>query len=291
MDKCRQQEIEVPMKGKSIFTLVLLMLSATSRFQAEEPQIRQIQCRVRPIDRARVHPSGSATFEQSTSPTSQTFSNNWSGFVAGADLSGSSGNGSVTYAAGEWVVPVLKPTPNNTFCSVWVGIDGWNNGTVEQIGTSHNWINGTQQNFAWFEMFPQGSNEITGFPVVNGDVISARVAYEGNNTFKLVIINHTQGVSTVIPNSFTMAPGVDRSSAEWVVESPSSGGILPLSDYQKVTFNYAQAIINGVHGLINDGSWMNDEITMVDSNGNVQSQPGGLLKGGSCFQVAWGAEN
>lgn len=279
------------MKGKSIFTLVLLLLSLTARFYAAESQIQQIRCGVKPIDRAKIHPSGSAVFEQTTSPTSQSASSNWSGYVAGADLSGTSGDGSVTYAAGEWVVPVLKPTPDDTYCAVWVGIDGFNSGSVEQIGTSHNWINGAQQNYAWFEMYPNGSYEITGFPVVNGDVISARVAYKGNNTFTLVIVNHTQGVSATIPSSYTMASGVARSCAEWVVEAPYSGGILPLSDFQKVTFNYCSAVINGVHGLINDGSWMNDEITMEDGSGNVEAQPSALLKGGSCFQVAWAAEN
>ena len=278
------------MKGKSIFTLVLLLLSLTARVRAEEMHIREIQCGVKPIDRSEIHPSGSATFKPPVIADSQARSNNWSGYVAGLDLSGSAGNGTVTYAAGEWVVPVLKSTPNNAFCSVWVGIDGWNNGTVEQIGTSHNWINGRQRNFAWFEMFPKGSNEITGFPVATGDVISARVSYEGNNTFKLTIINHTKGVSTTIPSNLTMA-SVNRSCAEWIVEAPSSGGVLPLSDYQRVTFNYCSAVINGVHGLINNRSWMNDEITMEDRHGNIKSRPTALLKDGSCFQVSWAAEN
>jgi hypothetical protein len=222
---------------------------------------------------------------------SQSTSTNWSGYVAATDLSGTSGNGTVTYVAGSWVVPTLATTPDDAYCAIWVGIDGYNSDTVEQIGTSHDWNNGTQQNYAWFEMYPNGSFEISDFPVDNGDVISARVGYKGNDTFKLVISNHTKGVTTTIPTSNTMTANAARSCAEWIVEAPFSGSILPLSDFQKITMNYCSAVINGVSGTINNGHWMNDEITLADSSGTVEAQPTILLKNGSSFQVAWMAEN
>ncbi len=280
------------MKRKPVFSFVLLLVSLSAWSQAEESQLVEIQCAIKSIDRTKIHPrSSDPTFQSTISPTSQSMSTNWGGYVAATDLNGTSGNDTVTYVAGSWVVPTLAATPDDTYCAIWVGIDGYNSDTVEQIGTSHNWNSGSQNNYAWFEMYPNGSFEISGFPVDNGDVISARVGYKGNDTFKLVIINHTKGVTTTIPTSNTMAANASRSCAEWIVEAPFSGSILPLSDFQKVTFNYCSAIINGVSGTINDGQWMNDEITLADSNGTVEAQPIALLKNGSCFQIAWEAEN
>jgi hypothetical protein len=277
------------MKKRTVFALVLLLVSAAVS-QADETQMVELECGIKPIDRAKIHPSGNnATLQSAVSPTSQSFSSNWSGYVAARDFSGTSSNGTVTYVAGEWVVPTLVATTDATYCAIWVGIDGYMNGTVEQIGTSHNWSNGAQQNYAWFEMYPNGSFEITGFPVDNGDVISARVGYKGDDSFKLVIINHTKGVTTNIQNSNTTSSRARRSTAEWIVEAPYSGEILPLADFKTVTLNYCSAIIDGVSGLINDGTWMNDEITMETSSG-VEAQPTALLKGGSCFQVVWDSE-
>ncbi|MGC2595739.1 MAG: G1 family glutamic endopeptidase [Rhabdochlamydiaceae bacterium] len=279
------------MKKKAMFSLVLLFFSMSVwSEEAVEPQLVEIKCSIRPIDRSKIHPSGNyATSQSTTSPTSQSSSSNWSGYVAATDFTGTSANGTVSYVAGSWVVPTIKASTDTTYCAIWVGIDGFLSDSVEQIGTSHNWVDGAQQNYAWFEMYPNGSYEISGFPVDNGDVISARVGYKGNDTFKLVISNLTKGVSTVIPSSNTMSTSALRSSAEWVVEAPYSGMILPLADFKLVTLNYCSAVINGVSGTINNGEWMNDEIVMETQKG-IEAQPSALLKNGSCFQVAWQSE-
>jgi hypothetical protein len=270
---------------KEMSSLLIFLLASVSGFTCElhKQNTREIECSIKPIDRSKIHPPGN------TSDTSnQAVSSNWSGYVAAPSLQQSI-QGSVTYAAGSWIVPTLSPTPDTSYCAVWVGIDGFLDGTVEQIGTSHNWVGSAQQNFAWFEMYPSGAFELDGFPVNNGDQISVRIGYKGDNTFKLVIFNHTQGVSTVIPSSFTTSPDLERSSAEWIVEAPFSGTILPLADFHLVTFNYCSAIINGVSGTINNGLWVNDSITMEDSSG-IEAQPSALQKEGTCFLVTWESE-
>lgn len=276
--------------NKIIFSLALLLVPLSSWTEILEVPMAEIECSIKPIDRKKIHRKKNYEFAQSTtSSTSESFSNNWSGYVAATDFTGTSVNDTVTYAAGSWIVPTLVSTPDDSYTAIWVGIDGLLSPTVEQIGTSHYWINGAQQNFAWFEMYPQGAYELIGFPIDNGDMISVRVGYKGDDTFKLVIFNHTQGVSTAIPSSYTVMPGALRSSAEWIVEAPYSGSILPLSDFQLTTFNYCSAVINDVHGTINNGAWMNDEITMVGGTG-VEARPTALLKDGSCFQVLWESE-
>ncbi len=275
------------MKRKTLFSLVLFLAASTSWSIAEVPQMVEIECSIKPIHRVKIHPKGAS--RTAHSPTSQSISTNWSGYVAAADLNEAASNGTVSYAAGCWVVPTLVATSDDTYCAIWVGIDGYNSSSVEQIGTSHNWTNGAQVNYAWFEMYPNGSYEITGFPVDNGDVISARVGYKGNDTFKLVIFNHTKGVSTVIPSSYTMSSSALRSCAEWIVEAPYAGSILPLSDFQTVGLKYCSAVINGVSGTINNGQWMNDEIVLQGANG-VEAQTTALSPDGSSFQVVWKSE-
>ncbi len=272
---------------KRMTSLVASMLMSVSAWSAgndtfDATEMKEIECTIKPIDRAAIHPRGSAA-------SSQSFSSNWSGYVAASSLENPV-NGSVTYAAGCWKVPVLTATPDSSYCAIWVGIDGFTDASVEQIGTSHNWINGAQQNYAWFEMYPNGAYEINGFPVDIHDVMSARVGYKGNGVFKMVLFNHTKGVSFTIPTSYTTSSTALRSCAEWVVEAPYSGSILPLSDFHLTTLNNCSAIINGVFGPINDDLWENDAITMIGNSFGVEAIPSALTNNGNSFSVTWESE-
>ncbi|HSX26216.1 MAG TPA: G1 family glutamic endopeptidase [Chlamydiales bacterium] len=239
----------------------------------------EIECTLRAVDRTKIHPKRTAP------PANEAISSNWSGYVAAPSLQRSV-VGSVSYVAGAWVVPTILPTPDTSYSAIWVGIDGYLSGSVEQIGTSHNWVNGAQQNYAWFEMYPSGAYMLVGFPVDVGDFMSARVGYKGNDVYKLVIFNHTKGVSFVIPAQYTTSPNLDRSSAEWVIEAPFSNTVLPLADFNLATFNYCSAFIDGIGGTISDGHWVNDFIVMEDQNG-IKAQPAVLLKNGTCFITTW----
>jgi hypothetical protein len=89
---------------------------------------------------------------------------NWSGYAAITSILHPT-NESVTSVSGSWTVPALSASTDQTYCSIWVGIDGFSSSTVEQIGTEHDWSGRSQSNYAWFEMYPSGSYEIEGFPV------------------------------------------------------------------------------------------------------------------------------
>src|SRR3989442_13657908 len=58
-------------------------------------------------------------------------STNWSGFAVTA------GPGAVSDAKGSWIVPAIQGScaSTNQYSSFWVGIDGFNSGTVEQTLT------------------------------------------------------------------------------------------------------------------------------------------------------------
>src|SRR5215467_10329831 len=70
-------------------------------------------------------------------------STNWSGYaVTGAN---------VTDVQGSWIVPTVLCPGGSQYSSFWVGIDGFNSGSVEQTGTDSDCQNGVPTYYAWFE--------------------------------------------------------------------------------------------------------------------------------------------
>jgi hypothetical protein len=114
--------------------------------------------------------------------------------------------------------------------------------------------------------------------------MTAEVSY-ASGSFTLSIQDVTRKESFSIQQKLKNA---DRSSAEWIEEAPSDGGVLPLADFGTVKFSGAQATINGITGPIGPGA---DAITMVDSTGGTKASPGSLTGGGTSFTVTWFASN
>jgi hypothetical protein len=211
-------------------------------------------------------------------------STNWSGYAAETNLSKPL-SGSVSDVKGQWTVPSVAcdVSTGHTYSSAWVGIDGYSNGTVEQVGTEQDCNFGSPVNYAWYEMYPKYPVRIT-MSARPGDVMSAEVHYNGNNKFVLTINNLTlnQAFST------TQKASAKRQSAEWVVEAPSStGGVLPLANFATAYFTNASATINGVAGPISSGAWTYDPITMADASGTTKATPSALDTTGQAFSVTW----
>jgi len=212
-------------------------------------------------------------------------SSNWSGFASASNISSPSSN-YVKEVKGTWTVPTLTCGPSSTYSSAWVGIDGYSDGTVEQLGTESDCSQGIQKNYAWYEMYPKSSHLITGISVHPGDVFNAKVTYVGNNNFQLSITDVTTGKSY----SNTFKTHANRSSAEWIVEAPYSGGVLPLANFGTMTFTNAQFTDNAgnVHAIDGNGLGTFDPITMKQPSG-VTSTPSALTDSGtaSSFSVTY----
>lgn len=211
-------------------------------------------------------------------------SQNWCGYAQATNLSAPTTN-SVTNVSGTWNVPTLSATPDQSYCYIWVGIDGLKNSSVEQIGTSHSWVNGAPSHFAWYEMYPLAPAVIYGFPVNSGDSISASVAYQGNGVFLLSIANNTKKVHTSIPTQYTTSTTALRTSAEWIVEAPGNP-ILPLAHFSPITMSECICVINGLTKQINSTFFQNIVITMTHS-GVIKAQPSALSTSGQRFNVTW----
>ena len=94
------------------------------------------------------------------------------------------------------------------------------------------------QYYAWYEVFPGAGVNFTN-PVSPGDTFTGTVTSQGSGKFQLVLKDTTQGWTQTI--NATEA-GADLSSAEAIVEAPSSTGssgssnVLPLTDFGSVGF-------------------------------------------------------
>lgn len=221
-----------------------------------------------------------------------TISKNWSGYVAESSVN-SPTNGFVTSVKGSWTVPTLKPdSPSDSYVAIWVGIDGFSDGTVEQIGTDSEWFYGVQQDYAWVELYPNPSQVISSITVNAGDQINASVIYKGNNYYVFSLADLTTGQFY----SHTLKANAQRQSAEWIVEAPSSSsGILPLADFGLDYFSYAQfADSTGtVYAVNGRGTGTYDAIIINDPQGGVAA-PSVLTdarypQGPSSFSVTYGA--
>lgn len=290
-------------KNMCIFSLVLLVVThiyADTHINLEG--YKHISCEVKPRitrdsnDKHSTHPHIPGS--PSRTAIRESNSTNWAGYAAFANSNHPATHSTthatthsiahtVTYVAGTWIVPQLSPSTGTTYCSMWVGIDGYNSPTVEQLGTEHDWVNGRQVNSAWFEMYPQYPFTITGFPANPGDSITASVTYQGNNVFVLTIMNNTQRVVFNVPTSYTRSSVAQRASAEWVAEAPFSNQVLPLSHFGTVNFSNCTATINGIHGAINNAHWLSDALTMVTNNNAVKASVSGLTNNGQNFSVTW----
>jgi peptidase A4-like protein len=220
-------------------------------------------------------------------------STNWSGYAITA------GRGAVTDVKGSWRIPSVKCTAANQYASLWVGIDGYNSSTVEQIGTDSDCQGSAPSYYAWYEFYPHFSYLIDfDHAVFAGDVMSAEVKSSAGGAFTVELTDQRTG------DSFSTAVKMNnakRSSAEWILEAPWSGGVLPLANFGTADFgvNYtgvdgtSAAGVGGNTGTI--GSFGSptaanspvQQITMVTSGGAVKAQPQGLSNDGSSFQMQW----
>lgn len=212
-------------------------------------------------------------------------STNWGGYA----VTGS--RGSVSDVKASWIVPAIVGTcpSTNRYSSFWVGIDGFNDNTVEQIGTDSDCQNGSPVYYTWYEFYPHPSYGI--FYVHPGDIISAETKYLGNNKFQVSINDLTT------KQSFSTSAKVNaqRSSAEWITEAPYSGGILPLADFGTAYYGYdntgvsstSYATVKSVTAPIGSFGSSIQYITMVTSSGTPKATPSVLSTDGSSFSVLW----
>ena len=198
-------------------------------------------------------------------------STNWSGYA----IDGTN----ATDVVGSWTQPTAFCSAGETsWSSPWVGIDGDNSSTVEQIGTDSDCQNGSPVYYAWYEMYPKSLVTIP-ITVSPNESFTGEVTYTGSGSYTLTLSDSAGDHFTTVQSS-TKAR---RSSVEWIEEGPSSGS---LTDFGSVPFASASATISGQAGPLVSFGTAAVPITMVTKKGLVRAVPG-PVSSKSAFTVTW----
>jgi hypothetical protein len=103
----------------------------------------------------------------------------------------------------------------------------------------------------------------------------------GSGVWQISITNNTSGQNFQTSANYTSS----ESSAEWIEEAPSGpGGILPLDNFNSVSFSGGSATLNGSDVNLGEAAAM--PITLVDANGQPLAIPSALGSDGASFDVA-----
>lgn len=201
------------------------------------------------------------------------YSTNWSGYASYGTT--------FTSARGDWVQPEAScgsvRRRSFTLSAFWVGLDGYEDNTVEQTGTEADCEGSAPVYYAWWELYPKLPVVIQA-RVTPGDRMHAEVDQD-----ELVLEDRTARWTarhSFLPGSLAF------SSAEWIAEAPAKNA---LTDFGSVHFSSAAASSQTLSGgAIESGSWSDDAITLVSGNSRhltVLATPGALEEKASAFTI------
>jgi Peptidase A4 family len=205
---------------------------------------------------------------------------NWSGYADTATK-----NQTFTKVSGAWTTPSVTCNAEDQITSNWVGLDGFNSNTVEQLGTISWCFQHTPTYFTWYEMFPAGTVEV-GTALKPGDKISASVTRTGTSYALKLTDSTTTGNNISVTKTCALATCLDT-SAEWISERPSfSIGIVPQAHYNAFKLTSGAQTSNGKAGTIGSGPGVN-AITMIDATQTYNLNTVSGLTRAKIFSTTW----
>ncbi len=223
-------------------------------------------------------------------------SQNWAGYAVHGAI--------FQRVSGSWHQPRPICHPGQTrYSAMWLGLGGYSltSGAVEQIGTELDCIHGHAASSAWYELVP-GPSRTLALPIGPGDLLAASVtAVNGKVTVAIDnLTRHRSFRQTLVPTL------LDVSSAEWILEAPSScvAGTtscrtLPLADFRHATFTGVRVQrAGGMIGAIVSSAWKRTMISLgpegtrfvTDRRGGTPvgtAKPTRLTPGGSSFTITY----
>ena len=182
---------------------------------------------------------------------------------------------------GDWVQPAADCEAvrkhGYALAAFWVGLDGYEDNTVEQTGSEADCEGPTPVYYAWWELYPK-SAVLVDEPVTSGDHMHAEVTQE-----EVVLEDSTAKWTFRQP----FLPGsLSFSSAEWIAEAPARNA---LTDFGSVHFSSASASSQALSGgAIESEAWSDDAITLVAGSPvhpTVLATPGALEEEASAFTI------
>jgi Peptidase A4 family len=179
-------------------------------------------------------------------------SGNWAGYAASGQK--------FTKITGHWVEPKAV-CHGSALWAPWVGLDGFNDFTVEQTGVQEQCVGGSVQVSGWYEMYPAAPVYYSN-PASVGDHFTATVQYTGGTSYKLTLTDNTKNWSHTVSKNLS----AKNASAEAIIEAPGGFPSLPNGvtftgvtvDGQKLAaFNPSKLIATGgwTPGPLNGGTF------------------------------------
>lgn len=199
---------------------------------------------------------------------------NWSGYVAKG--------GGYTNIEGSWTVAPGYDTKHSMSANAaWIGIggfDGTNN--LIQTGTRTLKWNGKITYKAWYELLPAPPVSFS-LVIRPGDVVKASIVETSTHEWTITLRNQTTGKSESVAVYYKS----NKSSAEWVVERPSSNGTLvALTPFDEFSFFGVAAIRNGK--AVTPVTAAAKKLTLIERNGTPVLTPSSLARDGKSFTIA-----
>ncbi len=227
---------------------------------------------------------------------------NWSGY---ADTSATTTADDFTNVTGSWTIPAVQcptsPYQNSGAYNVnWVGIDGFSDSTVEQLGSGAQCFEGVLYYYVWYEMYPGATAEEGTLACIEnnvncpqpGDQVTASVTVtpgtSGNNNYTLTLIDHTRPQESFTDVQTCPVTTCVDSSAEWIIERPAyaPAGLVqfvPLADFGQSSFTSGSLVANGRRSTVNGFNGAVYDMSIVDDSGSYyldcpfQQAPVGVL--------------
>jgi hypothetical protein len=194
--------------------------------------------------------------------TAASISANWAGYVALPKSSRS-----FTSVSGSWIEPTLTCSAGReSYSAVWVGLGGYHTSSrgLEQIGAEADCLRNGQASYAtWYELIPAGPIALN-LKTRPGDQMTASVTVIGQHA-TLRLRDLTMGTRYSVTKEVS---SVDTSSAEWIIEAPSSCfstsacQTLALSDFGTLSFSSATATVGAQTEPASAPSWSEVELEL-----------------------------
>jgi Peptidase A4 family len=220
---------------------------------------------------------------------------NWSGYVV------TSGN--YTSVQGTWTVPAVTyvsypGAPAVEASATWVGIGGYNEPTLIQLGTSQIAAKSGAVNYGvWYEILPAPNSLITAtqFVVSPGDTITASIQCTALCTPKAQstwVLSMTNGNRWKTPFTIQLTYASTFAAAEWIMEATclfpcdalSNGTINPANFSYLPNFGSTAFTAISANNANPNLSLSPNAIILTDPNGKAQSRPSDAV-GGNSFLV------
>ncbi len=211
-------------------------------------------------------------------------SRNWSGYVA-------TGVSGFSCIEATWVQPKVRCRGTSIQSAVyWVGLGGFDQRALVQVGTESVCDHGVVTMSAWHESLPRERFSIrTGLPISVGDRIWGQVRWIGGSRYRISLADLTNRRRFAVE---VVNKTLKRTSAEWIVEAPTGGcpsrcHTLKMPDFGTFRFSGAWTTIGSVRRQLDADRFTHSIETMVNSAGSIRAEVTTTGASGTSFAVRW----